>query len=803
MIWPVISALWSHWRRHPIQLITLLTGLALATGLWSAVQAINAEARASYKRANAQLSFGQLDRLYPANGSIPLSRYVTLRRNGWQVAAVLTGTLRIPGQSYDVLGVDLLSYPNLPAIAEVSQTAGLAPVDALTAPGRLFMRPEAARNLRTQDSWPPVIETMSVPSKTILTDIGVAERLLNKTGQISYLLVLPNQPLNRASLTEIAPELRRVKAQATDQSTRLTDSFHLNLTAFGLLSFAVGLFIVHGTVGLAFEQRRGMIRTLRALGVPLHLLTRLLLAELLVFAVIGGAIGLGLGYGIAGILLPDVAATLRGLYGAPIEGALSLRPSWVAAGLGMAICGTLAASFQALWRLSQLPLLAAPGVHAWATKGIDRPIQAIAGLGLILVGIAIFLAFNGLIAGFIMLAGIMMGTALLLPWCLEQALRHGQSRAQSPLGEWIWADMRAQLPGLSLAMMALMLALAANIGVGTMVSSFRLTFIGWLDQRLASELYVTAKDDAQGVEIAAWLSTRSDAVLPIRSSKTQYQDKPLFVYGIVDDPTYRDNWPLIAKTPQVWDKVSRGQGVLINEQLARREQIWPGDRITILESWTLPIVGVYSDYGNPTAQAITSLPFLLNHLPSLPNQRFGVRIAPDKAPALARELTSRFDLPDQAVVDQGQLKSRSMAVFNKTFVVTGALNVLTLGVAGFAILTSMLTMWAQRLPQVAPVWALGITRKQLARLEVLRSLALAAMTTLLALPLGLVLAWVLLTVINVEAFGWRLPLYLFPADWIMLGLVALLAAGIAAILPALRLNRTPPADLLKVFTNDR
>ena len=42
--------------------------------------------------------------------------------------------------------------------------------------------------------------------------------------------------------------------------------------------------------------------------------------------------------------------------------------------------------------------------------------------------------------------------------------------------------------------MALLLALAANIGVGTMVSSFRLTFTGWLDQRLASELYVTADD---------------------------------------------------------------------------------------------------------------------------------------------------------------------------------------------------------------------------------------------------------------------------------------------------------------------
>jgi putative ABC transport system permease protein len=149
------------------------------------------------------------------------------------------------------------------------------------------------------------------------------------------------------------------------------------------------------------------------------------------------------------------------------------------------------------------------------------------------------------------------------------------------------------------------------------------------------------------------------------------------------------------------------------------------------------------------------------------------------------------------------MKAQSMQVFEKTFVVTSALNILTLGVAGFAILTSLLTLWTQRLPQIAPIWALGLTRAELARLELLRSVLLAALTALLALPLGLALAWTLLTVINVEAFGWRLPMYLFPVDWVYLLGLTLLAATVAAALPAARLLRLPPADLLKVFANER
>jgi len=67
----------------------------------------------------------------------------------------------------------------------------------------------------------------------------------------------------------------------------------------------------------------------------------------------------------------------------------------------------------------------------------------------------------------------------------------------------------------------------------------------------------------------------------------------------------------------------------------------------------------------------------------------------------------------------------------------------------------------------------------------------------------LALAWVLLAVVNVAAFGWRLPMFLFPWDYAQLGVLAILAAGLAALWPALQLSRTRPADLLKVFSSER
>jgi putative ABC transport system permease protein len=85
----------------------------------------------------------------------------------------------------------------------------------------------------------------------------------------------------------------------------------------------------------------------------------------------------------------------------------------------------------------------------------------------------------------------------------------------------------------------------------------------------------------------------------------------------------------------------------------------------------------------------------------------------------------------------------------------------------------------------------------------LKTLSVALVTTLLALPLGLLVAWCLIAVVNVKAFGWRLPFHVFPLQLIELVAVAMLAALAAALLPAFKLARMQPASLIKIFADER
>jgi putative ABC transport system permease protein len=791
-----LAAILSHWRRRPLQLLTLVTGLALATALWTAVQALNAEARASYGSASTTLGQTPLEEL---TGEITAADYVALRRAGWLVTPEIEGRITAGLRDMRLLGIDPITAPPGPGIPalEDDDTAAF-----LTGEGLVFAPPEAVADLEATPGLPEIRVSPNLGSDELLTDIATAARILERGDRLDRLRVLPDQPVGRPPLDDVVPGLTRTQPEDEADIAQLTDSFHLNLTVFGLLSFAVGLFIVHASVGLAFEQRRGTFRTMRAVGVPLGRLVALLVGEALILALLGGLLGVALGYVLAGLLMPGVAMTLSGLYGADLTGGLSLRPSWVLMGLGIAVAGALVGSAQAMWRLHRLPILAGPQPRAWGRASTrELAFQGGAAAGLLALSGLIALVGEGLMAGFVLLGCLVLGAALGLPLLLWAALGVAQRLAKGVVAEWFVADTRQQLPGLSLALMALMLALTTNIGVGTMVGSFRQTFTGWLDQRLAAELYVTVRTPAEGERLLAFLEPRVDAILPIVSAESRIGGLPAEVFGVVDHPTYRENWPLLSEAPDVWDRLAAGEGAMLNEQTARRMDLAVGDTVALAAGWDAEILAVYSDYGNPAGQAIVSLPELEARFGAQPALRFGLRTGEDTA-ALVDEIVA-FGLPRENMIDQATVKSFSLRVFDQTFRVTGALNLLTFGVAGFALLTSFLTLASMRLPQLAPVWALGLTRGRLARLELWRTLLLAALTAVAALPVGLVLAWALLAVVNVQAFGWRLPLAVFPLEWLRLMALAVVAAALAALVPVRRLATMPPRALLQVFAHER
>lgn len=812
-----LHALLSHWRRHPLQCISILTGLWMATALWTGVQALNDQARADYARANALLAGAAQAQLVPRQGDhLDQQAYVQLRRAGWPVSPVLEGRIRFDAAepvSVRVLGIEPLSLPAGTAIAGQADAAP-DPAAFIGPPGQAWIGTDTLQRLgltagaspATADGQrlPPLQVREQLAPGVIVVDIGQAQRLLHAPGQVSR-LVLPADFTPPSLPTPLDDRLTLQTATGDDDLQRLTASFHLNLSALGLLAFLVGLFIVHAAIGLALEQRRSLLRTLRACGVSMRLLIGALALELGLFALLAGVAGVVSGYLLAGLLLGDVAASLRGLYGAQVAGHLNLPAQWWLAGLAISLCGALLAGAGSLLRAARLPLLALAQPQAWRlaqVRGLRR--QAFVALLLAVLALSCWQWGDSLPSAFTLLAALLLGAALLLPMLLERALTLLQRVCRTPLSEWFLADSRQQLPALALALMALLLALAASVGVGSMTAGFRQTFLGWLDQRLAAELYVMPHDNRQGQEIAAWLATQTGvtAVLPQWRTEVRVHGAPVQVQGVVDHSSYARHWPLLEHRADAWTQLASGHAAMLSEQLARRLKLGLGEQLALPDGAPLQVVAVYADYGNPRGQVLVNADWLRRTWPGATLATLNVRMAADQVPALTTALQQRYGLDATRLVDQSTLKRWSLDVFERTFAATAALNSLTLGVAGVALFISLLTLGQRRLGQLAPLWALGVRRQHLAWLSLGQTLLLASLTVLLAIPLGLLLAWCLVAVVNVQAFGWRLPLHVFPGQLLQLGLLGVLTALLAAAGPLWQLARRQPAELLRQYADE-
>src|ERR1700726_4527808 len=152
ILW-ILGVLLGHWGRHPMQLATLLIGLISATALWSGVQALNAQARASYDRAAATFGGARTAMLVGRTATFSQQLFVKLRRAGWPVSPVLEGRVQISGHSYRLLGIETVTLPaevgNAPALGRDGLRSFITP------PGQTLAAPETLADLHLREGARP------------------------------------------------------------------------------------------------------------------------------------------------------------------------------------------------------------------------------------------------------------------------------------------------------------------------------------------------------------------------------------------------------------------------------------------------------------------------------------------------------------------------------------------------------------------------------------------------------------------------------------------------------------------------
>ena len=810
MMWVFVTLI-SHYRRHPGQALTMGLGLISGVALWVAVQLINDHARSSYADADQLLGAEARYWIRSDNGlGIAVPDYIGLRRAGFDplYPVIETQVRDAQGRSVAIIATDLLALPvgnGLGSSARYSNPFGASSWLALIQPDYQAWYPQSLATqlgieagqrliLASGERLPPaLIQTQTQQGQRVFMDIAAAMAILG-TDTFSYLGVGQLSEPEQLRLAALLPATLTLVTnhQALDLA-QVTESLHTHLTALGLLSFAVGLFIVFNAVRFSLLARQGTLTTLREMGISLGMLSIAIIAESLLWSLFGTSLGLVMGYALSQLLLPAMATSLQSLYAAELGTLIGIRPTQVLLAFGLSLAGVVLALTLPLWLRARASIRRQRDTTAqWQLDQRGIRWMALVAMGLLGLAATLYPWLASIEQGFLILALVMFGGALLLPW-LVLSLIEACARLlpkQQWLLRWAVSDALAQLPHLRIALMALLLTLTANIGVTTLVGSFRTALGDWLETRLAADIYVQVKSlDQEAIKRAPWLRGYSPRIgLDLR-----WQDRPTSIRGL--DLNGPDTLGMVLAQDQgmpdqqVQDQALQawrlGDGpvipILANEQVRYLAHTPLGSMIELPTSAGLrrfEIIGYVHDYGNSSLAFYLPSETVMAHWPAAELLGAGLWLTEPSAQIDPDWLSSRLSAvgikPGQWVL-QGEIKRISFAIFDRTFAITATLNTLTLLVAGLSLLTALLAVHQQRLPEYAHWRSMGVNFNQWLQIVALPLLLMLAVTLLLSLPLGFSLSWLLINKLNVIAFGWTMPLLW---SWWPLAKLGILTLGI-------------------------
>jgi putative ABC transport system permease protein len=214
---------------------------------------------------------------------------------------------------------------------------------------------------------------------------------------------------------------------------------------------------------------------------------------------------------------------------------------------------------------------------------------------------------------------------------------------------------------------------------------------------------------------------------------------------------------------------------------------------------TFPVVAVFYDYGSTQGTVLMSLDIYRQNWNDTAVTAVSLKLNPGvDAAALANDLRDGLSPIQRLVIRPNQvLRDEVFEIFDRTFAITSALQLLATVVAFIGVLSALLSLELERQRELGILRAVGLTARQLWGLVMLETGILGSVAGLLAMPTGYILALILVYIINRRSFGWTLQLQVLPEPFVQALLLAVAAALLAGIYPAWRMSRMAAADAMR------
>lgn len=846
--------------RHPWQLALAIMGIALGVAVVISIDLAMESSLNAFNQAGKAFSGVATHRIIAGDGGLDEKLYRRLRvEEGIQnLSPVVSGhvvTSKQADAGFNLIGIDPFVEKPFQSIWQTrhhEDTAADWLSRLITEPDTALISEQTVSRLGLKIGDDLAIETgqgerrlkiigllspsnalsEQVLSRLIITDIATAQEVLGLFGRLSSIEVLIDEqqpdsgsPADTFSLTKLKKALPGnallVEAESQSQAMReMTRAFSINLKALGLLSLLVGMFLIYNTMTFLVMQRRRLIGSLRSIGVTRSQIFMVVIGESLLLAAVGTLIGIVLGIALGQGLLYLISRTINAIYFRVDAASLMITPLQLGKGALLGITATLLAvlppAFEAT-RIAPVTVL----IRSQLESGLRRLIKTANLISFIFIlgGMTLALTGQSIVLGLASIFLLLFGFAMLTPALTLMFMKLIERVFRRFAGVLVRLPARmvsAELSRSGIAIAALMIAVSATIGMDLMIDSFRQTVADWIQTSLRADLYVSlpgekmpdqAQEDRrlkaklaefQGVKMLSSV-LHTNAALVSNNVEAENGFTKVAVFELNEKS--RQGFIFKHKADNtLWDRFEQQQTVIVTEPYAYHHNVKIGQKILLrTDSGSQPfeVIGIYADYSGDQGHLAMSRRNYLRYWPDLGYSGIGV-YAQDGADL--QQLENRINkliTGQQSVKSNQALYKASMEVFEQTFTITETLRWLSAAIAFVGVFSALMALQFERIRQLGILRAIGVTSGQLAMLIIGETGLMGLVAGLIAIPVGYIVAYMLIFVIYQRAFGWTMAFH-FNVGGIYQGLaLAVIAATLAGILPALKMMQTKPAEALQ------
>ncbi|MDP4172525.1 MAG: FtsX-like permease family protein [Bacteroidota bacterium] len=834
---------------HPLQLVLSILGIALGVAVVISIDLANSSSAKAFNISMENIAGKATHQITGNFNDLHDSVYTYLKIKGKISAAAPiveanVKAIREPKHIFTFIGVDpFAEKPFRSYISKISSKLNPSLRLFMTKPSAVLISVNTAKEMGIKENdtltikfggsykkvfiigfiYPEDEHSKEVLKDLMIADISTAQEILNMQGKLSRIdLIIPDDNHGKEIIKRIKnllpAGLSISRSQTRTQiASDMVKAFDINLTALSLLALIVGMFLIYNTMTFSVVQRKRYIGLLRSIGVTQKEIFRIFLFEALIQAFIGTILGLLLGVILAKAIVQILTRTINDLYFYVSVNELNISLFSLLKGFLLGMGATMLAALKPSYEASSVPAgitLNRSEQELKLKKKVPR--LSVAGVCSLFLGVIIFLIpSKSILLSYAGILPLIIGFSLLTPLMiilLMKLIKPAAGLTFGSLGKIAAMSIVRQISRTGVAVAALSIAVSSTVAIGTMISSFRQTVVQWLEGSLKADIYISPPSlvlresdtqlDSSLVKKILMLPEVEDYDFYTDVSKKMNSGQINLLALKIGERSFRNFKFKGDDALKIWPAFQNKGELIITEPFAFKNNIKTGDYLRVSTEKgerRFRVAGIYYDYSSDIGFAVMSFTTYKHYWND--NSISGLSLYlkdPSKLDSIINVI-QHLNLKGEEVLlrSNNKLRNASIEVFDRTFLITNVLQILAIIVAFIGVLSSLMALQLERSREFAILRANGLTPVQLWRLLVLQTGLMGIVSGILALPLGNVLAWVLIHVINKRSFGWTLQYSLMPEVLVQALAIALLAALLAGFYPAYKMSRTSPALALR------